>query len=152
MKHSHRKSDRPIVPKKPSNKVDAGVSAAERVEGRGLAKGNPQEQNRSRAQHRNELTHALERIRKAIKRDKKPEDRPTLGCDVKTDAATKQPSDGSGCIRSSIDGCPLPTSPIPILNIALALLPEAGARCGNSARRDLCGGRGATRVPTATSP
>jgi hypothetical protein len=50
MKHSHRKSDRPVVPKKPSNKVDAGVSAAERVEGRGLAKGNPQEQNSSRAQ------------------------------------------------------------------------------------------------------
>ena len=71
MKHSHRKSDRPIVPKKPSNKVDAGASAAERVEGRGLAKGNPQEQNSSRAQHRSELTHALERIRKAVKRDKK---------------------------------------------------------------------------------
>jgi hypothetical protein len=69
MKHSHRKSDRPIVPKKPSNKVDAGASAAERVEGRGLAKGNPQEQNSSRAQHRNELTHALERIRKAVKRE-----------------------------------------------------------------------------------
>ena len=28
--------------------------------------------------------------------------------------------------------------------------PEAGAGCGNSARPDLCGGRGATRVPTAT--
>ena len=27
--------------------------------------------------------------------------------------------------------------------------PEVGARCPNWARRDLCGGRGVTRVPTA---
>ena len=30
-------------------------------------------------------------------------------------------------------------------------IPEAGAVCGNSARTDLCGGRGVTSVPTATS-
>ncbi len=71
MKHSHRKSDNPIVPKKPSNRVDAGASAAETVEGRGLAKGNPQEQNSSRAQNRNELKQALARIRKAVRRNKK---------------------------------------------------------------------------------
>ena len=29
-------------------------------------------------------------------------------------------------------------------------LPKAGALCGNSARRDLCGGQGVTSVPTAT--
>ena len=29
-------------------------------------------------------------------------------------------------------------------------IPEAGAGCGNSARTDLCGGRGETSVPTAT--
>ena len=29
-------------------------------------------------------------------------------------------------------------------------IPEAGAVCGNSARTDLCGGRGVTSVPTAT--
>jgi len=29
-------------------------------------------------------------------------------------------------------------------------IPEAGAVCGNSARTDLRGGRGATSVPTAT--
>jgi len=33
---------------------------------------------------------------------------------------------------------------------ACALVPEAGARCGSSARRDLCGGRRVTGVPTAT--
>ena len=30
-------------------------------------------------------------------------------------------------------------------------IPEAGAVCGNSARTDLCGGRGVTSVPTATN-
>jgi hypothetical protein len=30
--------------------------------------------------------------------------------------------------------------------------PEGGARCVSSARRDLCGGRGAILVPTATMP
>ena len=33
---------------------------------------------------------------------------------------------------------------------ACALIPEGGARCGNSARRDLCGGSPATGIPTAT--
>ena len=32
-----------------------------------------------------------------------------------------------------------------------ASLPEVGALCGNSARRDLCGGRRETGVPTATA-
>ena len=31
-----------------------------------------------------------------------------------------------------------------------ALLPEAGARCGNAARRDLCGGWPERAIPTAT--
>jgi RHS repeat-associated protein len=36
-------------------------------------------------------------------------------------------------------------------NARHAFAPEAGARCGNSARRDLCGGPPARAVPTATS-
>ena len=36
-----------------------------------------------------------------------------------------------------------------ILNSDCALLPEVGALCGSSARRDLCGGRRVTGVPTA---
>ena len=32
-----------------------------------------------------------------------------------------------------------------------ASVPEAGARCGSSARRDLCGGCRATGIPTATT-
>jgi RNA-directed DNA polymerase len=72
MKHDPGKSDRPVVPQKPSNKAGAPkASAAEVVEGRGLAEGNPQEQNSSRAQHRTRLNHALERIRTAIERDRK---------------------------------------------------------------------------------
>lgn len=69
MMHDSRKSDRPVVPKKPPNKADAPkVSAAEVVEGRGLAEGKPQKQNSPRAQHRTRLQHALERIRQAIER------------------------------------------------------------------------------------
>ena len=71
MMHGSGKSDRPIVPEKLPNKAEAGAAAAEAVEGRGLAKGNPQEQNSSRTQSRIGLTHALERIRRAAKKDKK---------------------------------------------------------------------------------
>ncbi len=45
------KSDRPIVPTKQPN--EAGKPGAEAVEGRGLAKGNTDEQNASRTQSRN---------------------------------------------------------------------------------------------------
>ena len=43
MMNEHRKSDRPVVPAKSSNNV--GQPAAEGMEGRGLAKGNPPQQN-----------------------------------------------------------------------------------------------------------
>jgi len=70
---------------------------------------------------------------------------------TKDKPSTLAPSHASGCIRSSIGGYQLLTSPIPIRNIALASLPETGARCGNTARRDLCGGCRVTGSPTATS-
>ncbi len=63
------KSDRPVVPRKPSNK--AGSSAAERVEGRGLAKGNLSQQNASRTPSRTDALSALERVRQAARKDKK---------------------------------------------------------------------------------
>jgi len=63
------KSDRPKVPRKPSN--DAGASAEETVEGRGRTKGNPRQQNAPRAQHRNGAPSALERVRQAARRDRK---------------------------------------------------------------------------------
>jgi RNA-directed DNA polymerase len=63
------KSDRPAVPEKSPN--NAGVSAAEGMEGRGLAKGNPSQQNVSRTPSRNDASSALERVRQAAKGDKK---------------------------------------------------------------------------------
>ena len=50
-------------------------------------------------------------------------------------------------LRSGSHPCELSTL---ILNSDCALLPEVGALCGSSARRDLCGGRRVTGVPTAT--
>ena len=50
--NGHGKSDRPIVPRKPPNKDRGAPRSAEEAEGRGLAKGNPDRQNRSRAQDR----------------------------------------------------------------------------------------------------
>jgi group II intron reverse transcriptase/maturase len=63
------KSDRPVVPEKFPNK--AGRPAAEGMEGRGLAKGNPSQQNASRTPGRNDALSALERIRQAAKKDRK---------------------------------------------------------------------------------
>jgi hypothetical protein len=59
-------SDSPIVPQKRANK--AAQAAAEPVEGRGLAKGNPREQHASRTQSRIDAPSELERIREAARR------------------------------------------------------------------------------------
>ena len=62
------KSDRPVVPVKPANKADGRPTAAEPVEGRGLAKGNSNQQNRSRTPSRNDLYRELDRVRQATNR------------------------------------------------------------------------------------
>jgi group II intron reverse transcriptase/maturase len=67
--NEYGKSDRPVVPVKPSN--NAGQPAAEGVEGRGLAKGNLQQQNALRAPNREGAPSALERVRQAARRDRK---------------------------------------------------------------------------------
>ena len=69
------KSDSSIVPKKSANKGDpAGFgTTAERMEGRGLAKGNVREQNRSRTQNRERLQSELGRIRQIAAMDKRCE-------------------------------------------------------------------------------
>ena len=72
MMSGHGKSDQPVVLTKLTNNLPAPTArSAESVEGRGLGKGNSQKQNRPWAQYRNWLKQALERIRKAIGRDKK---------------------------------------------------------------------------------
>ncbi len=62
-------SDRPVVPTKSPNNV--GTSAAEGMEGRGLAKGNPSQQTAPRTPSRDGAPSALERVRTAAERDKK---------------------------------------------------------------------------------
>src|SRR5208337_4568149 len=69
MTNEQGKSDRPVVPGKSSN--NAGQPVAEGMEGRGLAKGNLQQQNASRTPRRTDAPSALERVRQAAKRDKK---------------------------------------------------------------------------------
>ena len=100
------KSDWPVVPEKPANKVDAAATTAESVEGRGWAKGNSVERNSDRTRSRERLSQALDRVRQAA---------PII-------------SEGD-----------------------CASTPEAGAGCGSAASPDLCGGRRATGVPTATA-
>jgi hypothetical protein len=69
MMNDARKSDSSVVPGKSLNK--AGQSAAEAVEGRGLAKGNLPESNTHRTQCRGRVQSALERIRQAARKDRK---------------------------------------------------------------------------------
>ncbi|KYF91370.1 hypothetical protein BE17_01145 [Sorangium cellulosum] len=70
MMHDSRKSDRPVVPTKPSN--NAEPSAAEGVEGRGMAKGNTDEQNAPRTQSRIEgVPSALDRVRQRARQNRK---------------------------------------------------------------------------------
>lgn len=65
-------SDGSVVPAKPANNDGtAAAPSAERVEGRELPKGNLGEQTRLRAQHREGLQSALDRIRQAAERDRK---------------------------------------------------------------------------------
>jgi len=82
MMNERGKSDRPVVPVKFSNNI--GQPMAEGMEGRGLTKGNPQQQNASRTQSRSkgvpgdrssslgslDAPSALERIRQAASKDK----------------------------------------------------------------------------------
>ena len=79
MMNGPRKSDRPVVPAKSLNNAGGPWAspdvhdppAAEGVEGRGLAKGNPPQQNALRTPCREGAPSALERVRQAAKRDKK---------------------------------------------------------------------------------
>jgi RNA-directed DNA polymerase len=69
MMNSGRKSDKPIVATKLSNKVGT-TPTAEKVEPRGLTKGNSVKQNMSRVQCRESMQSALERVRQAARQDK----------------------------------------------------------------------------------
>ena len=68
MMNERGKSDKPIQPEKSPNKVEQ--SAAEGMEGRGLAEGNSGQQNASRTPSRSHAPSALERVRQAAKGNK----------------------------------------------------------------------------------
>ena len=63
MMHGHEKSDLAIVATKPTNK--AGRPVAEPVERRAVAEGNARQQSTRRAQNRESVSQALERVRQA---------------------------------------------------------------------------------------
>jgi hypothetical protein len=65
MMHEHGKSDSAIVAAKPTNK--AGRPAAEPVERRAEAEGNASQQSTHRAQYRESVSQALERIRQVAR-------------------------------------------------------------------------------------
>ncbi|MBF8305019.1 MAG: RNA-directed polymerase (reverse transcriptase) [Acidobacteria bacterium] len=67
--NGHGKSDRPAVPVKSPN--NTGQPVAEGMEGRGLAKGNLQQQNAPRTLSREGAPSALERVRQVARRDRK---------------------------------------------------------------------------------
>src|ERR1700726_2732603 len=69
MMHDHEKSDPAIVAVKPTNK--AGQPAAELVEPRAGTEGNASQQSTGRAQSRETVSQALERIRQAARQRKK---------------------------------------------------------------------------------
>jgi RNA-directed DNA polymerase len=69
MTNGSGKSDRRVVPTKPSNKAEG--RAADGVEGSGRTKGNSQERNALRTQGRAGAQSALERVRQAAREDKK---------------------------------------------------------------------------------
>ena len=68
MMNGRGKSDSSVVPGKPPNRAEE--PAAEAVEGRGLAKGKPPEQNASRTLGREDAPSALERVRQAAQRER----------------------------------------------------------------------------------
>lgn len=69
--NGYGKSDSPVVPAKSSNKDGATAAPlAEKMEGRGLPKGNLEEPNKSRAQLRQDLQSALDRVRQVAVRDR----------------------------------------------------------------------------------
>ena len=69
MMHEHEKSDAAIGAEKLANKVER--SAAEPVEQRAAAKGNADQQSTRRAQDRESVSQALERVRQAARQTRK---------------------------------------------------------------------------------
>ena len=88
MMHGREKSDLAIVAMKPANKANeptaeasTGASAAEPVERRAGAKGNASQQSTRRTQSRVSVSHALERIRQSVRKEKLRRQIPKVGAE-----------------------------------------------------------------------
>ena len=122
-----RKSDSSIVPKKPSNKDHGAPWSAERVEGR--------ESGRRECRAAKQVLNT-ESVKGKVwtvvlghnTGNRRNRQRQTPVAAPQTCKARSNAYGRKDC----------------------ASLPEAGARCGKSARRDLCGGCRVTGIPTAT--
>lgn len=68
--NEHGKSDSPVLPTKPPNKVMADATTAAVVEGRGLAKGNTDSTTRPGRSVGQGVSNGLDRVREVAKRDK----------------------------------------------------------------------------------
>ena len=68
--HEHGKSDSPVLPTRPSNKVMTVVIAAEAVEGRGLAKENTDGSSRPGRSAGQGVSSGLDRVREVARKDK----------------------------------------------------------------------------------
>ena len=66
--HDHEKSDRPVLPAKPPNKL--GEPGAEVVEGRGLPEGNTASETRPGRSAGQDVSSDLDRVRQAARKDK----------------------------------------------------------------------------------
>ena len=120
MMHGREKSDPAIVARKPAN--NAGQPAAERVERRAGTEGNAGQQSTRRAQDREGVSQALERVRQAAKRS----------------PCRQTPEVGAGCGKSARpDLCGgRPATDVPTAN-ACPSLPPIPAKVASPCFADL---------------
>src|SRR5258708_4787840 len=132
MMDDREKSDPAIVAKKPAN--NAGQPAAERVERRAGTEGNAGQQSTRRAQDRESVSQALERVRQAAKRS----------------PCRQTPEVGAGCGKSARpDLCGgRPATDVPTANASRPLAQVPTKVPSPNRQRTLClGGGNRSRCP-----
>ena len=142
--HGRGKSDSFVVPGKSPNKAGQRA-AAEAMEGRRLAKGNAVGAAAHRTQRREWATSGLDRVRQAAKEDRK------AAAHLGESSVRRRHSGQPGWLVRFVGHV---CHPWPPERLAVTTQGRTGRRpavCGSSASPDLCGGRPATGVPTATS-
>jgi hypothetical protein len=160
--HVGGKSDNRVVPTKRPNNGGSAEPLAEAVEGRRLTEGNVQQTTTPRTQSRIGVSLGLLGVREAARRDKRARFTNLLHHVGVMDRKVRWVLDADirGFTPSTTNGCwfvehriadPSTANFAPVSQRSLLRqTPEVGAVCGKSARTDLCGGRPARAVPTAT--